>query len=339
MKILITGGAGFIGSAVIRLAINRGHTILNIDNLTYASCLDNLNSVVDNPRYTFQKADVQDNKHLEEVFRKFCPDAVMHLAAESHVDRSIKSPGEFINTNILGTFSMLEAARGYWHEKGKPNSFRFHHVSTDEVFGTLQLNSDLKFTEDSHYSPRSPYAASKASSDHLVRAWHSTYALPVVLSNCSNNFGTFQFTEKFIPVSIINALNGKPIPIYGNGQNVRDWLFVEDHAEALLLVLERGRLGYSYNIGAECERTNLEIANKICNILDRIRPRDNFSYSKLIEFVTDRPGHDERYAIDPSLIKCELGWRSKANFEDALEKTVLWYLDNVDWWKPLLKKA
>ena len=337
MKILVTGGAGFIGSAVVRLAIARGHSVVNLDSLTYAACLDNVADVADHPNYIFENVDIRDLIALSAVFAKHAPDAVMHLAAESHVDRSIDGPADFVETNVYGTFNMLEAARSYWMERGQPDTFRFHHISTDEVFGSLGPTG--MFTEDTPYDPRSPYSASKASSDHLVRAWYETYGLPVVLTNCSNNYGPYHFPEKLIPVVILNALAGKPLPIYGDGGNIRDWLYVEDHADALLLVLEKGALGRSYNIGGENERTNLELVESLCTILDKLRPRDGGGYTDLITFVTDRPGHDARYAIDPSRIRGELGWRPSVTVEEGLEKTVQWYLDNEAWWRPLLNRA
>ncbi|RWR27737.1 dTDP-glucose 4,6-dehydratase [Sinirhodobacter populi] len=339
MKLLVTGGAGFIGSAVVRLAIARGHSVVNLDALTYAACLENVASVADSPNYAFEKADIRDRAALDAVFEKHKPDAVMHLAAESHVDRSIDGPGDFIQTNITGTFNMLEAARAYWTAKGKPEGFRFHHISTDEVFGSLPNDPSVKFTEDTPYDPRSPYSASKASSDHLVRAWHETYGLPVVLTNCSNNYGPFHFPEKLIPVVILNALAGKPLPIYGNGANIRDWLFVEDHADALLLVVQKGEVGRSYNIGGENERTNLELVKTLCAILDTKRPKAQGSYADQITFVTDRPGHDARYAIDPTRIRTELGWKPSVTVEEGLERTVDWYLANEAWWKPLQARA
>ncbi|MBU2888860.1 dTDP-glucose 4,6-dehydratase [Celeribacter halophilus] len=338
MKLLVTGGAGFIGSAVVRLAVSRGHEVVNVDALTYAACLDNVASVSDSPLYAFEQVDIRDRAGLDTVFAKHKPDAVMHLAAESHVDRSIDGPGDFIETNITGTFNMLEAARKYWMESGKPESFRFHHISTDEVFGSLPNDPSVQFTEDTPYDPRSPYSASKASSDHLVRAWHETYGLPVVLTNCSNNYGPFHFPEKLIPVIILNALAGKPLPIYGDGSNIRDWLYVEDHADALLLVAEKGSIGRSYNIGGENERTNLELVQTLCAILDKKRPKSNGSYADQITFVTDRPGHDARYAIDPTRIREELGWRPSVTVEEGLAQTVDWYLDNESWWRPLQER-
>lgn len=344
MKLLVTGGAGFIGSAVVRLAVARGHEVVNLDALTYAACLENVAEVSDSPNYAFEQADIRDRAALDRIFATHKPDAVMHLAAESHVDRSIDGPGDFIETNITGTYQMLEAARSYWTQAGKPESFRFHHISTDEVFGSL--GAEGQFTEDTPYDPRSPYSASKAASDHLVRAWAETYGLPVVLTNCSNNYGPYHFPEKLIPVVILNALAGKDLPIYGDGSNVRDWLYVEDHADALLTVLEKGKLGRSYNIGGENERTNLELVQTLCGILDRLRPKappsssegvghNAPSYADQITFVTDRPGHDARYAIDPTRMREELGWRPSVTVEEGLEKTVQWYLDNEDWWRAL----
>jgi dTDP-glucose 4,6-dehydratase len=332
VKILVTGGAGFIGSAVIRLAISRGHEVINLDALTYAGCLENLAPVADNPFYSFEHVDIRDRAALDRVFAAHKPQCVMHLAAESHVDRSIDGPGDFIETNITGTYNMLEAARGYWAGAGKPDDFRFHHISTDEVFGSLGATG--MFTEDTPYDPRSPYSASKASSDHLVRAWHETYGLPVVLTNCSNNYGPYHFPEKLVPVVILNALAGKDIPVYGKGENVRDWLFVEDHADALLLVLEKGALGRSYNIGGENEARNIDLVRSICAILDEKRPKAG-SYADQITFVQDRAGHDLRYAIDPARIRDELGWRPSVTLDEGLEKTVQWYLDNETWWRAL----
>jgi len=337
MKLLVTGGSGFIGSAVVRLAISRGYSVVNVDSLTYAACVENLSSVAKNPKYAFEQADIRNRVALDHLFTKHAPDAVLHLAAESHVDRSIDGPSDFIETNVNGTFNMLEASRKYWQERGRPDYFRFQHISTDEVFGSLGPTG--LFTEDTPYAPRSPYSASKASSDHLVRAWYETYGLPVLLTNCSNNYGPYHFPEKLIPVVILNALAGKPLPVYGDGGNIRDWLYVEDHARALLLVLEKGIVGRSYNIGGENERTNLEIVNFLCSILDRERPRDSGSYTDLITFVADRPGHDERYGIDPSRIQNELGWRPLVSVEEGLERVVKWYLENEHWWRPLLARS
>ena len=333
MKLLVTGGAGFIGSAVVRLAVQRGHDVVNVDALTYAACLENVVEVADSPAYAFEHADIRDRPALDLIFAKHQPDAVMHLAAESHVDRSIDGPGDFIETNITGTFNILEAARKYWGAQGKPAGFRFHHISTDEVYGSLGTTG--QFTEDTPYDPRSPYSASKAASDHLVRAWHETYGLPVVLTNCSNNYGPYHFPEKLIPVTILNALAGKPLPIYGDGSNVRDWLYVEDHADALLLVVQKAVVGRSYNIGGENERTNLQLVRTLCGILDELRPKPGGSYAEQITFVTDRPGHDARYAIDPTRIRKELGWRPSVTVEEGLRKTVRWYLDNEAWWRAL----
>ncbi len=335
MKILVTGGAGFIGSAVVRQAIAAGHDVVNVDVLTYAACLENLASVARDPGYAFEKVDICDRAALAQVFDHHQPDTVMHLAAESHVDRSIDGPAAFIETNVMGTFQMLDAARSYWEGKGRPESFRFHHISTDEVYGSL--GDEGQFTETTPYAPSSPYSASKAASDHLVRAWAETYGLPVVLTNCSNNYGPYHFPEKLIPVIILRALSGAPIPIYGAGQNVRDWLYVEDHADALLTVLQRGQLGRTYNIGGENEATNLDIAKKICAILDKKQP-GKAPYAKQITFVADRPGHDLRYAIDPTRIRTELGWRPTVTLDQGLEKTVDWYLNNRDWWQALLDR-
>ncbi|MEY4698485.1 MAG: dTDP-glucose 4,6-dehydratase [Pseudomonadota bacterium] len=332
MKLLVTGGAGFIGSAVVRAAVPRGHEVINLDALTYAACLANLASVSTSNLYTLEQADIRDRAALDRIFATHAPDAVMHLAAESHVDRSIDGPGDFIETNITGTFNLLEAARAYWQRQGKPDSFRFHHVSTDEVFGSLGPTG--KFTEDTPYAPNSPYSASKAASDHLVRAWHETYGLPVVMTNCSNNYGPFHFPEKLIPVVILNALAAKPIPVYGTGENVRDWLYVEDHADALLTVLERGPVGRSYNIGGENEATNIDIVRMICSLLDEMAP-SGAPHDRLITFVTDRPGHDLRYAIDPTRIRTELGWHPSVTLEQGLRRTVRWFLDNEAWWRAL----
>ncbi len=333
MKLLVTGGAGFIGSAVVRLAIGRGHHVVNLDALTYAACLDNVASVSQSPLYAFEQADIRDRAALTRIFATHQPDAVMHLAAESHVDRSIDEPGDFISTNVTGTYELLEAARAYWVDRGRPEGFRFHHISTDEVFGSLGPTG--KFSETTPYDPRSPYSASKASSDHLVCAWYHTYGLPVVMTNCSNNYGPYHFPEKLIPVIILNALAGKPLPIYGDGSNVRDWLYVEDHADALLLVVQNGMVGRSYAIGGENERSNLELVRTLCAILDEMQPLPQGSYADQITFVTDRPGHDARYAIDPARIREELGWRPSVTVEEGLRRTVAWYLDNEAWWRPL----
>ena len=332
MKILVTGGAGFIGSAVVRHAVRAGHSVVNLDALTYAACLDNVAGVSNAPGYVFEQADIRDRAALDRIFATHKPDVVMHLAAESHVDRSIDGPADFIDTNITGTFNMLEAARAYWVAQGRPAAFRFHHISTDEVFGSLGETG--QFTETTPYAPNSPYSASKAASDHLVRAWHETYGLPVVMTNCSNNYGPFHFPEKLVPVVILRALAGEPIPVYGKGENVRDWLYVEDHADALLTVVARGAVGRSYNIGGENEARNIDIVRMICAILDRLRPKVAV-YAEQITFVTDRPGHDLRYAIDPSRIRDELGWRPSVTLEQGLGKTVQWYLDNEAWWRAL----
>ena len=335
MKILITGGAGFIGSAVVRQAIRDGHEVVNLDALTYAANLANVKSVSNAPGYAFEQVDIRDRAALHRVFAEHRPDAVMHLAAESHVDRSIDGPGEFIETNINGTYNLLEAARTFWTREGKPEGFRFHHISTDEVFGSL--GEDGQFTETTPYDPRSPYSASKAASDHLVRAWHETYGLPVVMTNCSNNYGPFHFPEKLVPVVILKALAGEPIPVYGDGGNVRDWLYVEDHADALLTVLEKGELGRSYNIGGENEARNIDLVRTICAHMDDLHPA-GAPHADLITFVTDRPGHDRRYAIDPTRIRNELGWRPSVTVEEGLRRTVEWYLANEDWWRPLLSR-
>lgn len=335
MKILVTGGAGFIGSAVVRLAVSRGHEVVNLDALTYAANLENVASVAGSPLYAFEQADIRDRRGLDRVFATHRPDAVMHLAAESHVDRSIDGPGAFVETNVTGTYNLLEAARAFWTREGRPEGFRFHHISTDEVFGSLGETG--QFTEDTPYDPRSPYSASKAASDHLVRAWHETYGLPVVLTNCSNNYGPFHFPEKLVPVVILNALHGREIPVYGDGSNVRDWLYVEDHADALLLCLEQGAIGRSYNIGGENEARNIDLVRTICAHLDEMRPEGS-PHDRLIRFVTDRPGHDRRYAIDPARIRTELGWRPSVTVEEGLKRTVEWYLSNEAWWRPLLDR-
>ncbi len=333
MKLMVTGGAGFIGSAVVRHAVAKGHEVVNVDALTYAACLDNVASVADAPSYSFEHADVCDADAMARILASHQPDAIMHLAAESHVDRSIDGPGAFISTNISGTYVLLNAVLNFWQRSGRPADFRFHHISTDEVYGTLGATG--QFTEETPYAPNSPYSASKAASDHLVRAWGETYGLPFVLTNCSNNYGPFHFPEKLIPVVILNALSGKDIPIYGDGKNVRDWLYVEDHADALLTVLQSGAVGRTYNIGGENEVTNIDLVKMICAILDQKRPRETGSYSDQITFVTDRPGHDARYAIDPTRIRTELGWRPSVTLQQGLELTIDWFLDHEDWWRAL----
>lgn len=342
MKIMLTGGAGFIGSAVIRHIIaNTGHQVLNVDKLTYAGNLESLAEVSGSPRYRFAQIDICDRQALQQVFADFQPHAVMHLAAESHVDRSIDGPGEFIQTNITGTYTLLEAARAYWSslDRDAKAAFRFHHVSTDEVYGDLHGVDDL-FTETTPYAPSSPYSASKAASDHLVRAWHRTYELPVVVSNCSNNYGPYHFPEKLIPHMILNALHGKPLPVYGDGLQIRDWLYVDDHARALLKVCTEGKAGETYNIGGHNEQRNIEVVKAICMLLEEMapdrKPESISRYADLITFVKDRPGHDARYAIDAGKIARELGWTPKETFETGLRKTVKWYLDNETWWRRVL---
>lgn len=333
-NILVTGGAGFIGSAVIRYLINEtNNNVLNIDKLTYAGNLESLETVSNNPRYQFLHADICDKVAMTKAFDDFEPDIVMHLAAESHVDRSIDGPMDFIQTNIIGTYNLLEVARNYWQNltEDKKTSFRFHHISTDEVYGDLEGTDDL-FTEATPYSPSSPYSASKASSDHLVRAWHRTYGLPVVVTNCSNNYGPYHFPEKLIPLVILNALDGKPLPVYGDGKQIRDWLYVEDHARALYLVATTAKVGETYNIGGHNEKQNIDVVKMICTILDNIKPRtDGQSYIQQITFVKDRPGHDLRYAIDASKIQQELNWQPQETFESGIQKTVEWYLNNLEW--------
>ena len=332
-RILITGGAGFIGSAVIRFLINEtNHRVSNLDKLTYAGNLESLASISDNSRYEFTQGDVCDRALVSKLFAEFKPDVVMHLAAESHVDRSIDGPAEFIQTNIVGTLVMLECARQYWKGLAVGNSFRFHHISTDEVYGSLDDKS--LFTEETAYDPSSPYSASKASADHLVQAWHRTYGLPVYITNCSNNYGPYQFPEKLIPLMILNALEGKPLPLYGSGQQIRDWLHVEDHARALYKVVTEGKVGETYNIGGHNEKTNLQVVHAICDILEELRPSTHLAqktYHDLVSYVTDRPGHDQRYAIDASKIQKGLGWVPAETFETGLRKTVEWYLENADW--------
>ena len=335
MKLIVTGGAGFIGSAVIRHLIQHtDDSVLNLDKLTYAGNLASLDPVSDNPRYHFAQVDICDKAAVEKVFNDFQPDAIMHLAAESHVDRSIDGPAEFINTNIVGTYNLLEVSRQYWQNLAddKKATFRFHHISTDEVYGSLGETG--YFFETTPYQPNSPYSASKASSDHLVRAWHHTYHFPVVTTNCSNNYGPYQFPEKLIPLVILNALEGKPLPIYGKGDNIRDWLYVDDHARALYLVLKEGKLGETYNIGGHNEKQNIEVVREICRILDELLPDSPHKpHENLITYVTDRPGHDLRYAIDATKIKEDLNWTPQETFETGLRKTVQWYLDNQEWWQ------
>ncbi|MXQ13728.1 dTDP-glucose 4,6-dehydratase [Microvirga makkahensis] len=334
-RIIVTGGAGFIGSAVVRhLIAETDHQVLVLDKLTYAGSLDSLRPVANNPRYRFVQADILDALKVQDVFASYQPDIVMHLAAESHVDRSIDGPGAFIQTNVMGTYTLLQSALAYWLglSGSRKADFRFHHISTDEVFGSL--GAEGYFTESTAYDPRSPYSASKAASDHLVRAWHHTFGFPVGISNCSNNYGPYHFPEKLIPLVILNALEGKPLPVYGDGSNIRDWLYVEDHARALVLIAERGRVGESYNVGGHNEKTNLEVVRAICAVLDEIAPDPRIGRrEELITFVRDRPGHDRRYAIDPSKIGRELGWAPQETFETGLAKTVRWYLANPSWWK------
>lgn len=340
MKILVTGGAGFIGSALVRHLIGESeHDVLNLDKLTYAGVLTSLAEVAANPRYNFVQGDICDADLVARLLGEFQPDVIAHLAAESHVDRSIDGPGEFIQTNVVGTFTMLQQALGYWQglPADRQTRFRFHHISTDEVYGSL--GDDGLFTETTAYDPRSPYSASKAASDHLVRAWGHTYGLPVLVTNCSNNYGPYHFPEKLIPLIIIRALAGEPLPVYGDGSNVRDWLFVEDHARALRRVFEAGVPGETYNIGGNSERRNIDVVRAICAALDARRPReDGKPYAEQITFVTDRPGHDQRYAIDAAKIAHELGWEPQVRFEDGIARTVDWYLSRKDWWEPILQR-
>ncbi|MDP5029778.1 dTDP-glucose 4,6-dehydratase [Paraglaciecola sp.] len=343
MKIIITGGAGFIGSAVVRHIINNTHSsVINVDKLTYAGNLNSVSDVAKNERYIFEKIDICDADSINKLFQKHQPDAVMHLAAESHVDRSIDGPAAFIQTNIVGTYTLLEAARTYWKNLPlkRKEAFRFHHISTDEVYGDVDGTDDL-FTENTSYAPSSPYSASKASSDHLVRAWHRTFGLPVIVTNCSNNYGPYHFPEKLIPLVILNALSGKPLPIYGKGNQIRDWLYVDDHARALYKVVTEGIVGETYNIGGHNEKQNIDVVKTICTILEELAPIKNSlldipNYESLITYVQDRPGHDLRYAIDASKIERELGWIPQETFETGLRKTVAWYLANRDWWSSVL---
>ncbi|WP_199925191.1 dTDP-glucose 4,6-dehydratase [Neorhizobium sp. SOG26] len=335
MRVLVTGGAGFIGSAVVRhLVLDKGYEVLNVDKLTYAGTQTSLNAIGNRPGYRFLKADICDRAAISEALSSFRPDRIMHLAAESHVDRSITGARDFVETNVMGTFNMLECARHYWMELDAENkaAFRFLHVSTDEVYGSL--GADGLFEETTPYDPSSPYSASKAASDHLAKAWERTYGLPVVVSNCSNNYGPYHFPEKLIPLTILNAMEGKPLPVYGNGANIRDWLYVEDHARALDLIAERGRVGETYNVGGRNERRNIDVVTRICELMDALAPKP-VSHASLITYVADRPGHDARYAIDATKLETELGWKAQENFDTGIEKTVRWYLENEWWWQPL----
>ncbi|MFG1291602.1 dTDP-glucose 4,6-dehydratase [Xanthobacter versatilis] len=339
MRILVTGGAGFIGSALVRYLVSEvGAEVLNVDKLTYAGNLASLKVIENAPNYRFLQADITDRAAMSEALASFKPDRIMHLAAESHVDRSITGAGEFVHTNVVGTFTLLEAARHYWSElpSAEKEAFRFLHVSTDEVYGSL--GEDGLFEEVTPYDPSSPYSASKAASDHLVVAWHRTYGLPVVVSNCSNNYGPYHFPEKLIPLTILNALEGRTLPVYGNGANIRDWLYVEDHARALHLIASNGRLGEKYNVGGRNERRNIEVVRRICDLMDELAPKAT-SHHDLITFVTDRPGHDARYAIDATKLETELGWKARETFDTGIANTVKWYLDNAWWWQPLREKV
>jgi len=338
MKILVTGGAGFIGSAVIRMAIERGHSVLNVDCLTYAANLESLKTVSDSPLYSFEKVNICDFDAVDRVINEYCPTAIMHLAAESHVDRSIDGPDAFMQSNVIGTFNLLQAARGYYERlpEEKKEKFRFHHVSTDEVYGDLSADEPA-FEETTPYDPSSPYSASKAASDHLVRAWQRTYGLPTVITNCSNNYGPYQFPEKLIPVVILKALHRQPIPVYGKGENIRDWLYVDDHADALLTVLTKGTVGETYNVGGNNERTNIELVQTLCRLIDKHVPHSGAKSESLITYVQDRPGHDNRYAVNAEKIKRELGWSPAIEWDQGFKKTLLWYLENQEWWEPLLK--
>ena len=334
-RVVITGGLGFIGSAVVKKALELGHVVKNVDVMTYAGSMDNVLSISNNENYSFSKVDIKNYKKIYEIFTDFQPDAVIHLAAESHVDRSIDNPEEFLNTNILGTYSLLEAARKYWSDSGEFESFKFLHVSTDEVYGELGHNG--KFKETSPYNPNSPYSSSKAAGDHLVRAWLKTYNLPTLITHSSNNYGPFQYPEKLIPITILNAMNWKKIPIYGEGKNVRDWLFVNDNAKGILKVLAFGKIGENYNLGGESERTNLEVVKIICNIMDKVRPMKE-KHSELISFVSDRKGHDFRYALDISKVRKEVNWSPITILENGIHETVKWYLSNIDWVEKILQK-
>jgi dTDP-glucose 4,6-dehydratase len=340
MRVLVTGGAGFIGSALTRLLTEAGYDVLVVDKLTYAGTMTALEPVARSPRFRFSRTDICDEARLRQAFREFDPDAVMHLAAESHVDRSIDGPGEFIKTNLVGTYTLLQVALDHVRmlPSARAERFRFCHISTDEVFGSLGATGS--FTETTPYDPRSPYSASKAGSDFLVRSWGHTYGLPVLVTNCSNNYGPYHFPEKLIPLMIIKALAGEPLPVYGQGENIRDWLYVDDHARALRLVLDKGTPGETYNVGGRAERRNLDVVEAICGLLDELRPRaDERSYREQIAFVADRPGHDQRYAIDASKIERELGWTPVESFESGLKKTISWYLDNEHWWRPILDRT
>lgn len=337
MRLLITGGAGFIGSNLVRLAVTEGHEVLNLDCLTYAGNLQSLRDVATDPKYSFAAVDITDADAVERTILQYAPHAVMHLAAESHVDRSIDGPGQFIQTNVMGTYNLLQSSLKYWRGLAEPaaDRFRFLHVSTDEVYGSLDATG--RFSETTRYDPHSPYSASKASSDHLARAWHDTYGLPVLVTNCSNNYGPYQFPEKLIPVVILKCLRDEPIPVYGKGENIRDWLYVDDHCRALLTVLQRGRVGETYNIGGNNERTNLDLVRTLCGLLDELQPsKSGQPHAEKITYVSDRPGHDMRYAIDARKIEQELGWTPQENFQSGFGKTVQWYLDNRSWWQNIL---